>query len=89
MIQGIALKAVVDTAATVTIVSDKVYRQWTVNPPCLKPATLNLAGRDNKIEGQVVGPVTLKLGSKVFQVVVHVAPIHSDMLIGLDFLLQH
>ena len=89
MLQGIALKAVVDTAATVTIVSDKVYRQWTVNPPCLKPATLNLAGRDNKIEGQVVGPVTLKLGSKIFPVVVHVAPIHSDMLIGLDFLLQH
>ena len=55
----------------------------------MKPATLNLAGRDNKIEGQVVGPVTLKSGSKVFHVVVHVAPIHSDMLIGLDFLLQH
>ena len=89
VLQGIALKAVVDTAATVTIVSDKVYRQWTVNPPCLMPATLKLAGRDNKIEGQVVGPVTLKLGSTVFPVVVHVAPIHSDMLIGLDFLLQH
>ena len=89
ILQGIALKAVVDTAATVTIVSDKVYRQWTVNPPCLKPATLKLAGRDNKIEGHVVGPVTLKLGSTVFPVVVHVAPIHSDMLVGLDFLLQH
>ena len=89
ILQGIALKAVVDTAATVTIVSDKVYRQWTVNPPSLKPATLKLAGRDNKIEGHVVGPVTLKLGSTVFPVVVHVAPIHSDMLVGLDFLLQH
>ena len=89
ILQGIALKAVVDTAATVTIVSDKVYRQWTVNPPCLEPATLKLAGRDNKIEGHVVGPVTLKLGSTVFPMVVHVAPIHSDMLIGLDFLLKH
>ena len=82
------MKAVVDTAATVTIVSDKVYRQWTVNPPCLEPATLKLAGRDNKIEGHVVGPVTLKLGSTVFPMMVHVAPIHSDMLIGLDFLLS-
>ena len=89
ILQGIALKAVVDTAATVTIVSDKVYRQWTVNPPSLKPATLKLAGRDNKIEGHIVGPVTLKLGSTVFPLVVHVAPIHSDMLVGLDFLLQH
>ena len=89
ILQGLALKAVVDTAATVTIISDKVYRQWSVNPPCLKPATLKLAGRDKKIEGHVVGPVTLKLGSTVFPVVVHVAPIHSDMLIGLDFLLQH
>ena len=89
ILQGIALKAVVDTAATVTIVSDKVYRQWTVNPPCLKPATLKLAGRDKKMERHIVGPVSLKLGSTVFPVVVQVAPIHSDMLIGLDFLLQH
>lgn len=89
ILQGLALKAAVDTAATVTIISDKVYRQWSVNPPCLKPGTLKLAGRDKKIEGHVVGPVTLKLGSTVFPVVVHVAPIHSDMLIGLDFLLQH
>ena len=89
ILQGIALKAVVDTAATVTIVSDEDYRQWTVNPPCLKPATFNLAGRDTKIDGHIVGPVSLKLGSTVFQVVVQVAPIHSDMLIGLDFLLQH
>ena len=89
ILQGIALKAVVDTAATVTIVSNKVYRQWTVNPPCLKPATLKLAGRDTKMDGHIVGPVSLELGSTVFQVVVRVAPIHSDMLIGLDFLLQH
>ena len=65
ILQGIALKAVVDTAATVTIVSDKVYRQWTVNPPCLKPATLKLAGRDKKMEGHIVGPVSLKLGSTI------------------------
>ena len=89
ILHGIALKAVVDTAATVTIVSDEDYRQLTVNPPCLKPATLKLAGRDTKMDGHIVGPVSLKLGSTVFQVVVQVAPIHSDMLIGLDFLLHH
>ena len=82
ILQGIALKAVVDTAAMVTI----VYRQWTVNPPCLKPATLKLAGRDTKMDGHIVGPMSLKLGSTAFQVVVvQVAPIHSDMLIGLNF----
>ena len=89
ILQVIALKAVVDTAATVTIVSDKVYRQWTFDPPSLKPGTLKLAGRDTKMDGHIVGPVSMELGSTVFQVVVHVAPIHSDMLIGLDFLLQN
>ena len=34
-LQGRALKAVVDTAAMVTIVSDTIYREMKPNPPCL------------------------------------------------------
>ena len=45
-LQGIALKAVIDTAAMVTIVSDKRYREMKPNPPCLKAVTLQTAGRD-------------------------------------------
>ena len=41
------------------------------------------------MDGHIVGPVSLKSGSAVFPVVVHVVPIYNDMQLGLDFLLQH
>ena len=89
ILHGIALKAVVDTAAMVTILSDKVYREMKTKPPCPKVVTLQTAGRDMKMDGRIVGPVSLKLGNTTFPEVVHVAPIQDDILLGLDFLLKH
>ena len=42
-----------------------------------------------KMEGRIVGPVSLKLGNTTFPKAVRVAPIQDDMLLGLDFLLKH
>ena len=83
------MKAVVDTAAMVTIGSDKIYREMKPNPPCLKVVALQTAGRDMRMDGHIVGPASLKLGNTTFPEVVHVAPIQDDMLLGLDFLLKH
>ena len=88
-VQGVALKAVVDTAAMVTIVSDKVYREWTVKAPHFKAVSLKTAERDLKMDGHIVGPVSLEVGSSAFSVMVHIAPIYEDMLLGLNFLLEH
>ena len=88
-VQGMALKAVVDTAAMVTIVSDKVYREWTVKAPHFKAVSLKTAERDLKMDGHIVGPVSLEVGSSTFSVMVHVTPIYEDMLLGLNFLLEH
>ena len=65
---GKALKAIVDTAATVTILSDKVYMysEMKPNPPCLEVVTLQTAGRDMKMDGRIVGPVSFKLGNTTF-----------------------
>ena len=41
------------------------------------------------MDGRIVDPVSLKLGNTTFPEVVHVAPIQDDMLLGLDFLLEH
>ena len=87
--QGRALKAVVGTAAMVTIPSDKVYRQIKPNPPCRKVIALQTAGRDMRMDRHIVDPVSLKLGNTTFPEVVHVAPIQDDMLLRLDFLLKH
>ncbi|MCG7867847.1 MAG: retropepsin-like domain-containing protein, partial [Candidatus Thiodiazotropha taylori] len=88
-LQDHSIKAVVDTAAAVTIISDKIYRELMPKPPCLKKVTLHTAGRDLKMSGFVAGPVSLKLGLSTFSEVVYVAPIQDDMLLGLDFLLKH
>ena len=89
IVQGIVLNAVIDTAAMVTVISDKLYKEMAVKPELLKTAILKTAGRDQKLNGQVVGPVSLKLGESLYSVLVHVAPIYEDMLLGLNFLIEH
>ena len=87
-LQDRSIKAVVDTAAIVTVISDEIYRGMKPEPPCLKATSLQTAGRDMKMAGLIVGPLLIKLGTVTFPAVVHVAPINNDMLLELDFLLK-
>ena len=87
-LQDRSIKAVVDTAAMVTVISDEIYRGMKLKPRCLKATSLQTAGRDMKMAGRIVGPLLIKLGAVTFPAVVHVAPINNDMLLGLDFLLK-
>ena len=73
ILQGKEIKAVVDTAAEVTFISDTVFRELEPKPPCLKRVTRHTAGRDMKMEGFVVGPVALKMGNSTFHEAVYVA----------------
>ena len=66
-----------------------MYREMKPYSPCLKVITLQTAGREMKIDGHIACPVSLKLGSTTFPALVHVEPKHDDMLLGLDFLLEH
>ena len=88
-LQDVKLLAVIDTAADVTIISDSIFRELQPTPPYLKKVILHTAGRDLRMDGFVVGPVTLKLGEITFPEAVYVAPIQDDMLLGLDFMLRH
>ena len=45
-------------------------------------------GRELTMQGSVVGPVKLHLGSKTFEHYLYVAPIENNMLPGLDVLKQ-
>ena len=87
-LQDRSIKAVIDTAAMVTVISDQIYNEMKPNPPCLKATTLQTAGRNMKMVGRIIGPVSIKLGNVIFPTLVHVAPINNDMLLGLDFLLR-
>ena len=88
ILQNVPVKAVVDTAAEVTIISDRIFNEMDPKPPCLRRVTLYTAGCDLSMQGFVVGLVQLKLGKSIFPEKVYVAPIQDDMLLGLDFLLR-
>ncbi len=61
-INGVPVNAVVDTAAQVTIMSDKLFE--ILKPPCKikRSITLQTAGRQLKFKGYVVGPIQVELG---------------------------
>ena len=87
-LQDRSIKAVIDTAAMVTVISDQIYKEMKPSPPCLNATTLQTAGRNMKMVGRIIGPLSIKLGNVIFPTLVHVAPINKDMLLGLDFLLR-
>ena len=88
-LNGISINAVVDTAAEVTIISDKVYDSLPIKPLIKRRTAMHGAGRDMKMETLVIGPVSLKIGTKIYTSEVYVAPIGDAMLLGLDFMHKH
>jgi predicted aspartyl protease len=89
-INGAAVAAIIDTAAQVTIISDRLYQSFKEKPPILSKVTLHTAGRDLNMLGYKVGPVSIVIGSQTFlENEVYVAPVEDEMLLGLDFLQQH
>ena len=88
-LQDVALQAVIDTAAAVTIISDSIFRELEPKSTHLKKVILHTSRQDMKMEGFVVGPVALKLGEITFPEAVCVSPIQIDMLLRLDLILRH
>ena len=78
-LQDVKLQAVIDTAAEVTTISDSIFRELQPTVPYLKKVILHTAGRDLRMDGFVVGPVTLKLGEITFPEAVYVAPIQDGL----------
>ena len=88
-IDGKPFKAVVDTAAEVTFLSDRIHQTLHHKPPVIKHVVLNTAGREIKMKGLIVGPVAMTLGEYTLNEVVYIAPIDDDMLLGVDLLRKY
>lgn len=58
-LQGQSTVAIVDTAAEVTIVSDKVFRSWKVKPEVVKYTDMHAVGRGMLMDSLVTSPVTI------------------------------
>ncbi|MCG8044188.1 MAG: aspartyl protease family protein, partial [Candidatus Thiodiazotropha endolucinida] len=80
------IEAVVDSAAEVTIISDKIYESMTVPPGKLYDVRLDTAGRQMSIDGFVAGPIKMKIGGSHYDGPICVAPIEQDMLFGVDIM---
>lgn len=80
------VEAIVDTAAQVTIISDRLYNRLKRKPQKIREVKLLTAGRQMSMKGFVVGPVRLKIGEKWYSEEVYVAPIEQEMLLGFDIL---
>jgi hypothetical protein len=75
------MAAVIDSAAEVTILSDKIYNSLQDRPQILKKTVIYAAGRGMQMDTIIVGPVKLEVGSKSY--CTDVAPIDDDMLTGM------
>ena len=85
-VDGVVVEAVLDFAAEVTIISDKIYESLTTPPKKLYDVRLDTAGRQLSMKGFVAGPVRLKTGRSTYEGPVYVAPIEQDMLFGVDIM---
>ena len=88
-VNNISASAVVDTAAQVTFISDKILERLDPQPGKIKEISLRTAGREMKITGHVVAPVEIHFGRKMCNENVYVARIQDDKLLGLDLLKNH
>jgi hypothetical protein len=84
----IVVDAVVDSAAEVSIISDRMYEAIKQPPPKLGDVKLLMTGRDYSMPSFVVGPVELKIGNCWYREHLHVAPTDVDMLLGFDILVN-
>ncbi|KAH3845262.1 hypothetical protein DPMN_087537 [Dreissena polymorpha] len=84
----VVVNAVVDLAAEVSIISDRVYQAIKRPPPKLRDVKLLTAGRKLSMQGSVVGPVKLKIGNYWYKEQLYEAPIDTNMLLGFDILVN-
>ena len=78
--------AVVDSAAEVTIISDRLFTKLRKPPTKLREVKLDTGGRQLSMVGFVAGPIKLKIGTTHYSGPVYVAPIEQEMLFGVDLL---
>ena len=85
-LENLSVEAVVDSAAEVTIISDRIYNSLQNPPQKLYDVRLDTAGRQISMRGFVAGPVKMMIGQSYHHGQVYVAPIEQDMLFGVDIM---
>ena len=91
-VQGQPVKFSIDTGATITLLSSKMYQQLGKDcRPQLEPVTykLSMADGNSTLEVQGQGQFMIKCGDTKMKHTLVVANIIGDGLLGMDFLSRH
>lgn len=88
-VDGVEVRAVVDTAAQSTIVSGQLADQLEWSWEGVRPVVLSNAQVGAKMRGFCRGDVSLQVGDLDVKWPVVVAPIGDPLLLGLDFLVKY
>ena len=87
LIDSKSIRAVIDTAADVTVISESVYASLG-SPTLVRKTKLRSAAEGQTFTAKVTGPVKFQIGDTLLFHSLYVAPIHDDMLLGMDVLNQ-
>ena len=86
VINGTKVPAVLDTAAQVTVLSEKMATNFSVNPESTEFVKLKGANIGGQFRARLARNVCITMGQVTYFWDVYIAPISDGMLIGLDFL---
>lgn len=87
-IAGMEMNPTVDTAADITIVSQKVYDSMKSKPHIVKETNTRPAGEGTGMRAHFLGEVEVTVGGYRFVHPIYVGPFQDEML-GIDFLRSH
>ena len=81
------VKAVVDSGAQATVMSDEFYKSLKNPPKITEKVLLKTASKGNGFEGYYIPKTTLTFGKLSFTYSMYVGPVTDSFILGLDFLL--
>ena len=81
--------AIIDSAAQVTVISDKFYQSMKSKPAIHESVNLKGAGESHQMSAKFARGAFLTLGDHTYKWDVYIAPISDDFILGLDFMVQH
>ena len=86
MINNEPITAIVDTAADVTVLSEKVHNNMEMKLPIIKQVSMRAAGENMSFKAQKTDKVSIKLNNIETYRNIFIAPINDTMLLGFDIL---
>ena len=88
-VNGVDVRAIVDTGAETSMLSYSVVEQMNPPPEVVAETTIKTAMHGDKMQAYGLATVSIKLGSQHYQLPVCVGPLRDQMLLGLDFMREN